>query len=86
MSWSNPLKSLLLLIIKAYQLILSPLMGSNCRYYPTCSCYTHTAIEKYGAFKGSWLGIKRILRCNPWSEGGIDLVPGTENDEKSNNN
>ena len=73
------MKKILLLIIRGYQLILSPMLGSNCRYYPTCSCYTHTAIEKYGAIKGSWLGIKRISRCHPWAEGGIDLVPGTEN-------
>ena len=72
------MKKILLLIIRGYQLILSPMLGSNCRYYPTCSCYTHTAIEKYGAIKGSWLGIKRISRCHPWAEGGIDLVPGTE--------
>ena len=72
------MKKILLLIIRGYQLILSPMLGSNCRYYPTCSCYTHTAIEKYGAIKGSWLGIKRISRCHPWAEGGIDPVPGTE--------
>ena len=72
------MKKILLLIIRGYQLILSPMLGSNCRYYPTCSCYTHTAIEKYGALKGTWLGGKRILRCHPWAKGGIDLVPGTE--------
>jgi putative membrane protein insertion efficiency factor len=72
------MKKLLLLIIRFYQLVLSPLMGNNCRYYPTCSCYTHQAIEKYGAIKGSWLGVKRISRCHPWAEGGFDPVPGTE--------
>ena len=60
------------------------MLGSNCRYYPTCSCYTHTAIEKYGALKGGWMGLKRISRCHPWSEGGIDLVPGTEESEIEN--
>lgn len=77
------MKKLLLLIIRGYQLILSPMLGSHCRYYPSCSCYTHTAIEKYGVFKGSWLGIKRISRCHPWAEGGIDLVPGTEDSDKT---
>ena len=76
------MKKILLLIIRGYQLVLSPMLGSNCRYYPTCSCYTHTAIEKYGAFKGGWMGLKRISRCHPWAEGGIDLVPGTEDSEK----
>ena len=71
------MKKILLLIIRAYQLILSPLLGNNCRYYPTCSCYTHTAIEYHGAIKGSYLGIKRILRCHPWAKGGIDYVPDT---------
>ena len=76
------MKKILLLIIRGYQLVLSPMLGSNCRYYPTCSCYTHTAIEKYGALKGSWMGLKRVSRCHPWAEGGIDLVPGTEDSEK----
>lgn len=76
------MKKILLLIIRAYQLVLSPMLGSNCRYYPTCSCYTHTAIEKYGALKGSWMGLKRISRCHPWAEGGIDLVPETEENKK----
>lgn len=69
------MKSILLFLIRGYQLILSPLMGSNCRYYPTCSCYTHEAIEKHGAFKGVWLGMKRIARCHPWAAGGYDPVP-----------
>lgn len=75
------MKKILLLLIRGYQLILSPLLGNNCRYYPTCSCYTHQAIEKYGALKGSWLGIKRISRCHPWAEGGFDPVPGTTDDK-----
>ncbi len=75
------MKTILLIIIRGYQLILSPMLGSNCRYYPTCSCYTHTAIQHYGAIKGSYLGVKRILRCHPWAKGGIDLVPGVEEKE-----
>lgn len=69
------MKAILLGVIRGYQLFLSPLLGSNCRYYPSCSHYTHEAIQKHGALRGSWLGLKRISRCHPWHEGGIDLVP-----------
>ncbi len=67
----------MLAAIRAYQKVLSPFLGSNCRYYPTCSSYTYEAIEIHGAAKGSWLGIKRIGRCHPWHEGGLDPVPGS---------
>jgi putative membrane protein insertion efficiency factor len=63
--------------IRAYQRVLSPFFGRNCRYYPTCSAYTYEAIEIHGVGKGSWLGVKRIGRCHPWREGGIDPVPGS---------
>ena len=66
---------LLSLLIRAYQLLISPLLGSNCRFYPSCSSYTLEAIERHGPLKGSWLGLKRILRCHPFSEGGLDPVP-----------
>lgn len=72
------MRPILILLIKAYRLILSPIMGGQCRFHPTCSCYTEQAIEQHGALRGSWLGIKRIGRCHPWHEGGIDPVPGTE--------
>jgi putative membrane protein insertion efficiency factor len=65
----------LLLLIRGYQLCLSPLLGPRCRYYPTCSCYAHTAIERYGAWRGSWLGLCRLLRCHPLAAGGYDPVP-----------
>jgi putative membrane protein insertion efficiency factor len=64
-------------LVRAYQKVVSPLLGGNCRYYPTCSHYTYEAIEIHGAAKGSWLGIKRIGRCHPFHEGGIDPVPGS---------
>ena len=68
------MKILLLLPIRAYQYALSPLMGAICRFYPTCSSYAKEAIEVHGALHGGWLGVKRILRCNPWSLGGVDYV------------
>jgi len=69
------MRKLFLLIIRFYQKFISPFLGSNCRYYPTCSQYTYEAIEKYGVIYGSILGTKRILRCHPFSSGGYDPVP-----------
>lgn len=69
------MKWLLMKLIRAYQLFLSPVLGSSCRFEPTCSCYTHKAIETHGAIKGTWLGIRRIGKCHPWNEGGYDPVP-----------
>jgi hypothetical protein len=66
-----------MLAIRGYQKVLSPLFGGNCRYYPSCSHYTYEAIEIHGLAKGSWLGFKRIGRCHPWHEGGVDPVPGS---------
>jgi putative membrane protein insertion efficiency factor len=63
------------LMIRLYQIGLSPFWGSQCRFYPTCSCYAMEAIDKHGAAKGFFLSVYRILRCNPWSKGGIDPVP-----------
>lgn len=63
------------LMIRLYQIGLSPFWGSQCRFYPTCSCYAMEAIDKHGAVKGFFLSVYRILRCNPWSKGGIDPVP-----------
>ncbi|MEO8232131.1 MAG: membrane protein insertion efficiency factor YidD [Ignavibacteriota bacterium] len=64
-----------ILLIKIYQLLISPLFPSSCRYSPTCSHYTLEALKKYGLFKGGWLGIKRISRCHPWGGSGYDPVP-----------
>ena len=64
-----------LLLIKAYQILLSPLLGASCRYSPTCSQYGIEAIKKYGPFKGGWLTVKRISRCHPWGGHGYDPVP-----------
>ena len=64
-----------LLLIRGYQLGLSPLLGPRCRFYPTCSRYGEEALRTHGAWRGSILAIKRELRCHPWHEGGIDPVP-----------
>jgi putative membrane protein insertion efficiency factor len=65
----------LLLLIKFYRLFISPLFPPSCRFYPTCSAYAYEAVTRYGAFKGSWLAAKRILRCHPLNPGGFDPVP-----------
>ena len=64
-----------LLAIRVYQALLSPIFGTGCRFYPTCSAYTYEAIEKYGILKGIYLGGRRLLRCHPFHEGGVDPVP-----------
>ncbi|HEY8084288.1 MAG TPA: membrane protein insertion efficiency factor YidD [Methylophilaceae bacterium] len=62
-------------LIKFYRIAISPLLGSNCRFTPSCSAYALTAVQRYGTIKGSWLAIKRVSRCHPWHEGGSDPVP-----------
>ncbi len=61
--------------IRAYQKALSPLLGRNCRYHPTCSQYAAEAITTHGLPRGGWLAVKRLGRCHPWREGGVDPVP-----------
>ncbi|MCC6252523.1 MAG: membrane protein insertion efficiency factor YidD [Bacteroidia bacterium] len=61
-------------LVKIYQLAISPLLPNSCRYYPTCSQYTIEALNKYGLIRGGWMGVKRILRCNPWGGHGHDPV------------
>ena len=69
------MKNLLIYIIKVYRKYISPLKSTKCPYYPTCSEYGLQAIEKYGAIKGGFLALWRIIRCNPFSKGGYDPVP-----------
>ncbi|WP_026899305.1 membrane protein insertion efficiency factor YidD [Daejeonella oryzae] len=71
----NLISKFFLLIIRAYQILLSPILGASCRYTPTCSQYGIEAIQKYGPFKGGWLTLKRIASCNPWGGHGHDPVP-----------
>jgi hypothetical protein len=61
--------------IRGYQLTLSPLMLTQCRFQPTCSRYTYEAVERYGAWKGTWMGIRRLVKCHPFHPGGYDPVP-----------
>lgn len=65
----------LLGLIRLYQLVLSPLLGQRCRFYPSCSQYTLEAIERHGPVKGGWLGLRRVCRCHPLNPGGHDPVP-----------
>jgi len=69
------MKRFILASLKFYKRRISPLLGNMCRFYPSCSEYMYTAVERYGAIKGVWLGIKRLLRCQPFSRGGYDPVP-----------
>lgn len=70
-----PLVWVLKLLVKIYQIAISPILPQSCRYTPTCSSYMIQALEKHGLFKGLWLGIKRILSCHPWGGHGYDPVP-----------
>jgi hypothetical protein len=66
---------LLLLLVRGYQLFISPLLGPRCRFYPSCSAYAVTALQTHGALRGSWLAVRRLGRCHPWNPGGVDHVP-----------
>ena len=69
------MRAILVGIVKAYRLMLSPWLGSSCRFTPTCSVYSIKALERHGAVAGSYLTLRRLGRCNPWCEGGHDPVP-----------
>jgi putative membrane protein insertion efficiency factor len=69
------MRPLLMALIKAYQYILSPLFTPACRFHPTCSEYAFHAVKRYGTIKGSWLALRRIVRCHPYHAGGFDPVP-----------
>lgn len=69
------MRRLLILIISCYQTVLSPFLGNVCRFYPSCSSYAQQAISEHGVLKGSYLAIRRLAKCHPWHEGGIDPVP-----------
>ena len=69
------MKRLLIGLIRVYQYAISPFLGRSCRHHPSCSAYAVEAVEKYGAFKGGWLSVKRVSRCHPWHPGGYDPEP-----------
>ena len=74
------IRASLLFVIRVYQLTLSRLLGPSCRFEPSCSHYTATCIERFGALRGSWLGIKRIGRCHPFNRGGFDPPPRADHE------
>ncbi|MDR0806826.1 MAG: membrane protein insertion efficiency factor YidD [Enterobacteriaceae bacterium] len=71
---------ILIMLIRGYQLVISPLLGAHCRFRPTCSQYGIEALRRFGMLKGSWLTIKRVLKCHPLHEGGDDPVPPNNTD------
>jgi putative membrane protein insertion efficiency factor len=74
------MKTALLALLRAYQYVLRPMLGANCRFYPSCSDYAREAIERHGAFRGTWLALSRVARCQPWHPGGYDPVPDFRKD------
>ncbi|MCA2983216.1 MAG: membrane protein insertion efficiency factor YidD [Gemmatimonas sp.] len=87
-SWSRPsascssgsgkpgvVRQLFILLVRGYQVALSPIFGGACRYYPSCSAYAIEALEKHGAWRGGWMALRRIGRCHPFRPGGFDPVP-----------
>jgi putative membrane protein insertion efficiency factor len=77
------MKTPLLLLLRAYKLGVSPFLGQNCRFYPSCSDYAAEAISVHGALKGSLLATKRLCKCHPWHAGGLDLVPAAPSSSSS---
>lgn len=69
------MKLLFLLLLRGYQYAVRPLLGANCRFYPSCSDYAKDAIERHGALRGLWLAVRRVAKCHPYHPGGFDPVP-----------
>ena len=80
---AQSVKRPVILLLRAYKVGISPLLGQRCRFYPSCSEYTMQAVERFGVLRGGWLGAKRIGRCHPMNTGGVDLVPETWPEQKA---
>lgn len=80
------MKFIIITLLKGYKYFISPLLGNRCRFYPSCSEYMMTAVERFGIIKGIGLGLKRLGRCHPGCEGGIDYVPDLDKHSKSRKN
>ena len=75
LAWRQAPQKILIAALRAYRLLLSPWLGMQCRFEPTCSAYAIEALERHGASSGSYLAARRVLRCHPWCDGGVDPVP-----------
>jgi hypothetical protein len=69
------MRHVVIIIIQAYRYLLSPFLGNHCRFYPSCSSYAITAVQRFGVLRGLWLAVRRLSRCHPWHAGGVDPVP-----------
>jgi putative membrane protein insertion efficiency factor len=79
------MKRLFVWVLRGYQLLVSPMLGQNCRFYPSCSSYAIEALEVHGAARGGWLALRRVCRCHPWNAGGVDPVPPGGHEHSSPN-
>lgn len=77
------MKTLVLLLLRGYKRFISPLLGQRCRFHPSCSAYAMEAVDRFGVLRGGWLGLRRIGRCHPFNDGGLDPVPESWPPEKS---
>lgn len=77
-SWRGALAWPLVVLVRLYQRWISPALPATCRFYPSCSAYGLTALQRFGPFTGTWLMVKRVARCHPWNPGGVDHVPERE--------
>ena len=79
------MKYVLIVLLRGYRLLISPLYGQVCRYHPSCSAYALEAVTVYGSIKGSWLSLRRLARCHPWADGGYDPVPDRDRPARGDN-